>query len=105
VVQALHASLLEFQTVFNQNTALHGYLLNAMPIWDEGIVAWGLRMDFFIRNWVLIRISQLRGVWANVRATTQDSTLYDHATYMLEQLDDLEIQADNAGVNLPSFEH
>jgi hypothetical protein len=74
-----------------------------MPIWDEGIEIWGRRMDFFIRNWVLNRISQLRGVWTNVIDTTQDLILHAYALQMIINLDDLQIQASNAGVNLASF--
>ncbi|KFX89090.1 hypothetical protein V490_07246 [Pseudogymnoascus sp. VKM F-3557] len=43
VVQALHASMLEFQTTFNLNRYLHGQFINIMPIWDEGVAAWGTR--------------------------------------------------------------
>ncbi|KFY48758.1 hypothetical protein V495_01058 [Pseudogymnoascus sp. VKM F-4514 (FW-929)] len=43
VVQALHASMFEFQTTFNLNRYLHGQFINIMPIWDEGVAAWGTR--------------------------------------------------------------
>jgi hypothetical protein len=41
VVQALHLSLLEFQTTFNANSFLHGMYINTIPIWDEEVLAWG----------------------------------------------------------------
>ena len=104
VVRALHLSLQEFQTTFNANSFLHGMYINALPIWDEGVEAWGRRMDYFIRNWVFNRISQLRGTWAAALAANPvGSALYDYARGMIRTLDRLLIQAQNTRVNLGSF--
>jgi hypothetical protein len=73
------------------STALHGHLLNTMPIWDGGIEVWRRRMNFFIRIWGLNRISQLRGMWVNVRDTTQDLILHAYTLQMIIDLDDLQI--------------
>lgn len=100
VIQALHASMLEFQTIFNQNSALHLSSLNIMPIWDEGVEAWGNRMDFFMRAWISNRIQQLRTVWANAQATTTDPELRDTATEILANLAELEIQNNSPNIRL-----
>ena len=104
VVRALYLSLQESQTTFNANSFLHGMYINALPIWDEGVRAWGQRMDYFIRNWVYNRISQLRGTWAAVLAANPvGSTLSTYATIMIATLDGLLVEAENTRVNLNSF--
>ncbi|OBT80502.1 hypothetical protein VF21_00858 [Pseudogymnoascus sp. 05NY08] len=100
VIQALHASMLEFQTIFNQNSALHQSSLSIMPIWDEGVEAWWNRMDFFMHTWISNRIQQLRTVWVNVRETTTDPDLRDTATEILLDLNELQIQVDSPNIRL-----
>lgn len=85
VVQALHASMLEFQTTFNQNSHIHGQTATIMPLWDEGVLAWGRRMNYFTRQWILNRISDLRAVWAGLRSST-DAALRGAAVRILAAL-------------------
>jgi hypothetical protein len=92
--------MLEFQTTFNLNGHLHGQIINIMPIWDEGVLAWGVRVDFFIRQWILTRINQLRTVWTNVQ---NDPVLGAVAADIISELNILEVQTEGTVMNKNSW--
>jgi hypothetical protein len=56
-----------------------------MPLWDEGVLAWGRRMNYFTCQWILNRIFGLRAVWAGLRSST-DTALRGAAVRILAAL-------------------
>lgn len=61
-------------------------------------------MDYFIRNWVLNRIGQLRAVWVPY-TTDPTHPLFATATRIVRDLNGLRLQAEGAHANLASFKY
>jgi hypothetical protein len=106
-MQAIKDVFSDFQNRVNGYPflGLPGYQMDILPLLEDFMGAWILRVGYFARCWVTNHIAPLEATWQTVVDTTTDANLRGEAQVFLAQLADIASQAGPPAGGAPSLDY
>jgi hypothetical protein len=104
-IQAIKDVFSDFQNRVNGYPflGLPGYKMDVLPLLEEFMEAWILRVGYFARCWVTNHIAPLEATWKTVIATTTDQGMRGQAQVILDQIGEIAAEAGSNGLGAPSL--